>query len=273
MIEKIVAATSGETEPVPLLLLPGTLCDARVFAPLLGCLPARATEVRVLEGETDVASMAKRILAEAPPRFALLGFSLGGIVALEMASLAPNRILGLALMASNAREVRPEVHADRRREAMAGAANLDRYIREEMWPRYVGPGHFENRQLQSLIAAMAVEGGAQLLVDQTEIGLSRIDSRDRIRRMRMPSLVLAGSEDKLCTPEMQQEIAERLPAAELVILLGAGHFVALEEPSAVARHVDKWLHVVDQIATTSAQVEETELGRLEAKEDVRSPPS
>lgn len=248
MEDKITAEMNGAIEQVPLLLLPGTLCDARVFAPLLDRLPDRATEVKVLVGERDVRSMAERILAEAPPRFALLGFSLGGIVAFEMAALASDRVLGLSLVASNARDVRTEFHADRRIEAVQGARDIDHYIREVMWSRYVGPRHLDNRPLQDLIVTMAVDGGAKLLVDQTEIGLSRTDSRDRIRDLTVPSLVLAGSEDKLCTPEMQYEIAERLQAAKLAILPGAGHFVLLEDPSTVAAHVSAWLNVIDKEA-------------------------
>ena len=132
MDDKKPAGTNGKIERVPLLLLPGTLCDSRVFAPLLDRLSDRVAVVKVLAGETDVRSMATRILADAPPRFALLGFSLGGIVALEMAALAPERVVGLALIASNARDVRPEFHADRRREAAEAAVDLDHYIREVM---------------------------------------------------------------------------------------------------------------------------------------------
>lgn len=248
MNDRHPATTNGEVAPVPLLLLPGTLCDARVFMPLLDRLPDRAAEAKVLAGERDVGSMAQRLLAEAPPRFALLGFSLGGIVALEIAALAPDRVLGIALVASNARDVRTELHADRRREAIDGAEDLDHYIREVMWSRYVGPGHLDDRPLQDLIAAMGVDGGPKLLMDQTEISLSRTDSRHRIRDLTVPSLVLAGSEDKLCTPEMQYEMAERMLVAKLAILPGAGHFVLLEDPLTVAVHVGAWLNVVDHEA-------------------------
>lgn len=240
-------ATAGSAS-VPLVLLPGTLCDARVFEPMLGLLPDRATRVMISAEETDTRSAAKRILADAAARFALAGFSLGGIIALEMAALAPERIAGLALIDSNARPVATELHAERRREAMLGANDLDRYVREIMWTRYVGADRVDDRALQDLIAAMAVEGGARMLANQVEVNLSRSDSRPRLGRVTQPTLVLAGSEDALCLPEMQSEMAELLPAATLAMMPGAGHFALLEQPAAVAMHVGAWLRRVDEAA-------------------------
>ncbi len=230
---------------VPLLLLPGTLCDARVFEPLLASLAERPARVIVSASETSVSRAAKQILDDAPPRFALAGFSLGGIVALEIAAIAPERVAGLALISSNARHVPREFHAERRREALLGAEDLDRYVRETMWPRYVGPASTEDLALQNLIAAMAVESGAAMLANQIEVNLSRSDSRPRLHRLIQPSLILAGSEDALCVPEMQSEMAALLPNATLVMIPGAGHFALLEKPAAVAGPVEAWLRRVD----------------------------
>jgi pimeloyl-ACP methyl ester carboxylesterase len=108
---------------------------------------------------------------------------------------------------------------------------------------------------------MAVDGGAQLLLDQTEIGLSRIDSRDRLSSLTSPSLVLAGTHDQLCTPEMQYEMAKRLPKATLAILPHAGHFVTLEQPSTVAASVATWLNAVLRAAKPGVSDERGSLHR------------
>ena len=89
----------------PLLLLPGTLCDERVWAPMRSALEENAYAIRtaVLRGHLSTAAMASALLETMPPRCAIAGFSLGGIVALEMAAQAPDRVLGIALVATNAR--------------------------------------------------------------------------------------------------------------------------------------------------------------------------
>jgi pimeloyl-ACP methyl ester carboxylesterase/predicted ester cyclase len=226
----------------PLVLLPGTLCDERVFAPLLGRLAPRSTLLLPLDACSDVVEMADRILRAAPDRFALLGFSLGGIVALEIAARAPDRLSGLALIGSNARNVPVENHPSRRAAAIAGA-DIGEVI-ALLWPNYVADGN--DPALHATISKMAEDLGRDTLVRQTELALSRADSRPRLPTLAMPALVLAGSEDVIAPPEFQQELMEGLSNATLALLPDAGHFVLLEAPDAVATHVATWLDRVDQ---------------------------
>lgn len=124
MLERLKSApASGGTDTLPLVLLPGTLCDARLFAPVLERLPRVATLLPSLVGATTAPDMAKKLLAELPDRFVLAGFSLGGIVALEMVAQAPERIAGLALLDTTAR---PDPEANHRvRRSAAEAARRD----------------------------------------------------------------------------------------------------------------------------------------------------
>ena len=240
--------------PPPLLMLPGTLCDGAVFKPLVEGLEtlspgSRRFLIETLAGGDTVEAVAARILADAPARFALLGFSLGGIVALAIAAAAPERVVGLALIDSNARDVPMQDRAGRRAEALQGAADLERHVGQTLWPRYVGQGARHNEDLKRTIVDMALRGGPAALMTQTDIGLSRPDSRQRLAALGMPALVLAGEEDALCAPQMQREIAERLPSAALELIPDAGHFALLEQSAATARHVASWL---DRVRATLA---------------------
>ncbi|WP_206667918.1 alpha/beta fold hydrolase [Sphingomonas glacialis] len=221
---------------VPLLLIPGTLCDERMFAPMLAALPHIDARVAPLCHD-EIGAAALAILAEAPPHFALLGFSLGGMVALELAAIAPDRVVGLALVDSNARAVAPDLHAMRRTEAAQGAsAHVAR-----LWPDYVAPAAQHDANLRAKIEAMANAIGSDALKRQTALALSRRDSRSRLARLTMPALVLAGAHDALCPPAWQQELADGLPDSTLVLIADAGHFAPLERPIAVAAEVGAWL--------------------------------
>lgn len=241
--------TLGSAPPIdprpPLLLLPGTLCDGEVFQPLIEALePSSASWhviVETLEGGDTVEAVATRILADAPPRFALLGFSLGGIVALSIAAMAPERLLGLALVDSNARDVPAQDRPGRHAEAEQGAADLERHIRQTLWPRYVAASARDDEDLRDAIVDMALRCGPAALMTQTAIGLSRPDSRPRLNDIKIPALVLAGAEDVLCPPQVQHDIALGLPLATLALIADAGHFALLEQPATVARHVMAWL--------------------------------
>ena len=232
-------------ETLPLLMLAGTACDARLFAPLLEHLHHPLIEVIEMTGAKTPEAMAELILGQAPARFSLLGFSLGGIVALELVARAPERIARLALVDTTARPVPRDDIARRRSEVdRAQALGIADYVRSG-WDRSVAPGNLDNHQLLDTVVAMAEALGAENLGPQVEIGISRVDSRERLARIGVPTLVLAGEHEQVCTLDTHREMAEAIPGAQFFTIPEAGHFAPLENPAAVARHVRDWLKRTD----------------------------
>lgn len=231
---------------LPLVLLPGTMCDARVFAPLLDRLPPCQVLVPSLVGHETPADMAQTLLAELPQRFVLGGFSLGGIVALEMAAQAPQRIAGLALFDTTARPD-PEGNATLRRNAVARAAQLGtgRYAGQKLWSLYVSPEAGDLETHRALVSAMAADAGIEAFRQQSEMAIARADSRPRLARIAMPTLVLCGEDDRLCSVDAHRELAAGISGARLAVLPQAGHFALIERPDAVATEVAAWLARID----------------------------
>jgi len=229
------------TAPVPLVLLGGTACDDRLFAPLLERLDWPVTQVMPLAGAETTDDLAARLLAQAPARFALLGFSLGGIVALEMIAQAPERIAGLALLDTTARPD-PAENAAQRRLAVdkARAAGMEGYI-ADAWAELVSPAHADNAELRGLITAMARDSGIALLAAQAELAINRADSRPRLGAIAVPTLILAGADEAVCPLAAHQELADGIAGARYFTIPQAGHFAPLENPASVARHVRDWL--------------------------------
>lgn len=230
--------TGAAGSTVPLVLLPGTLCDERVFAPLLARLDPRRPALVVQFDGDDLRQVGRQVLARAPHRFALLGFSLGGIVALEVALGAPERVAGLALVDSNARAW-AAVAGDR-----VPSSPLDTVA--SAWPSYVVAGRRGDAALRGVVEAMAGAVGPDRFAGQERLVLGRPDRRARLATLTMPALVLAGADDALCPPVVQHEMADRLPDATLALVEDAGHFAPLEAPGAVAAHVATWLERVDR---------------------------
>jgi pimeloyl-ACP methyl ester carboxylesterase/predicted ester cyclase len=240
----------AEVASVPLLLLPGTLCDARVFAPLLERLPGRVIVHGDMHHETDMGALADRLLRDAPERFAIIGFSLGGIAALEIAARAPGRVVGLALLDANGRDVPEEMHAARR-ATTANAASHAALVGETLWPSYVASSRVGDEALRSLVVDMAERAPEGAAIRQTELALSRVDSRPRFASLAMPALVLAGAEDAVASLDIQRELADGLPDANLVLVPDAGHFAPLEAPDACADAMRAWLVRVDAASRSS----------------------
>jgi len=226
---------------VPLLLLPGTVCDERLFLPLMGALGYPDMRVMEMTGAETTPALAARLLSNAPEQFALAGFSLGGIVALEMAAQAPERITRLALIDTTPR---PDLAANaalrRAAVAKARAEGMDGYI-IDAWSRLVSPANTANTALRDVILAMARDAGADVLADQSEVAIHRADSRHRLGTMGVPTLILAGADEQVCPIEAHQELAEGIAGSRFFTIPEAGHFAPLENPAAVARHMRAWL--------------------------------
>lgn len=244
----------------PLVLLPGTLCDERVFAPLLAALQEEfhglCANVILSAHHTTMQSAAMDVLAGAPERFALLGFSLGGLLALEMAHLAPERIVGLALLNVNAAPAPMHTHAARHAAVLqAEATGVGEYVRQHLWPSYVAAASQQNAALQDLIADMAQKLGPAAFASQTEAALTRRDYRPLVSALTMPTLVQAGEEDAVCPVAAQQQLAQAFPHATFDVIPDAGHFALLEQQDAVAASVAGWFHNVTQQHRTKQEIQ------------------
>ncbi|WP_375599815.1 alpha/beta fold hydrolase [Devosia sp. Naph2] len=241
----------SDVAAVPLLLLPGTVCDARLYAPLMAELNHPDMRVMDMTGARTTPDLAERILAEAPERFALAGFSLGGIVALEMVAQAPERIERLALIDTTAR-ADPEPNAKIRRDAVAKAreVGMDGYILDT-WEKLVSPKNLADAKLKTIILAMARDAGAEVLAAQSEVAIHRADSRPRLGAICAPTLILAGADEQICPLAAHEELARGIAGARFFTIPNAGHFAPLENPAAVARHMRDWLSGAD--ANNAAQ--------------------
>ena len=227
--------------PVPLLLLPGTVCDGRLFAPMLEELALPVTVVAEMSGAETTADLARKILEGAPERFSLLGFSLGGIVALEMIAQQPERVARLALLDTTARPD-PKANAAKRRAAVAEAEahGMESYVRN-LWASMVAPENLGNEDIKAVVMAMAEQSGAAVLAGQAEVAIHRADSRKRLGAIAVPTLILAGEAETTCPIAAHEEMATAIPGARFFTIPKAGHFAPLENPAAVARHVRDWL--------------------------------
>lgn len=242
--------SASQAHAVPLVLLPGTGCDASLFDDLIARLDCGAILPTALGGGSDPASVATHLLAALPEHFALLGFSLGGIVALEIAARAPDRVMGLALIGSNARAIPRQRRAERRAAMAPADGETAAAVIARLWPDYVGDARRADEALRARILTMAAATDPDAFARQVEIAIGRSSSLDRLRALAMPALILAGREDRLNPPAMQLEMARQLPDAALSLVANAGHFVLLEAPDAVAADVNAWFMRANRFASS-----------------------
>ena len=188
-----------------------------------------------------VEMLATEVLANAPPRFALAGLSMGGIVAMEIIAQAPERVTRLALLDTNCMAELPEVAAGREPQIVkAQAGKLDDVIRIEMKPNYLasGPGRVA---VMSTVMDMAMDIGSDAFVRQSRALQRRPDQQKTLRKIKVPTLVLCGREDELCPVKRHEFMAELIPGATLHIVDEAGHLPTLEQPENTNAALGRWL--------------------------------
>lgn len=231
----------------PILLVPGLLCTAEIFAPQIPALwPHGPVSVAsTLQGDS-VAAMAAAILATAPPRFALAGISMGGYVSLEIQRQAPDRVTRLALLDTTARPDAPEQAVTRRAlvdQARAVAARPDALaaLFDETLKAILLPAHREDPALRAANVRMALAVGVEAFARQQEAIIGRIDSRPGLSAITVPTLVLVGEGDPLTPPDRAREMASVIPGARLVVVPDCGHASTLEQPEAVNRALVEWI--------------------------------
>ena len=224
----------------PLVLIPGMMCDARLFAPQLACFAQTTVQIPCFGPYQTMADIAAQILQDAPPQFALGGLSMGGIVAMEIVRQAPQRVTRLALLDTNPLAEIPERQQAREPQIeRVLAGDLFTVMRDELKPNYLTDGP-NKAGLLELCMDMAMGLGETAFVNQSRALQSRPDQTQTLRQIRVPTLVLCGAMDALCPPERHELMHRLIPDASLCIVPRAGHMPTLEQPEFTNQALHRW---------------------------------
>lgn len=228
--------------PEPLLLIPGLMMDARAFWHQIITVSAlRPVQVASLGALASVEEMAKTVLDHAPPRFAVAGHWLGGLVAMEILKRAPERVTRIALMDVNPLPENPQVAAAREpRLVGARAGRLAEMMLQEVPASTLAPGP-GLADVQAILQDMADAMGVDAYLAQSRALVRRPDHQRTLRTARLPALVLCGEHDTLCPVRRHEFLAELMPHARFELIRNAGHLPMLEQPEAVTAALLGWL--------------------------------
>ena len=226
-----------------LVMIPGMMCDERIFAPQIeGLSDSIRIIVADISGYSTVHELAAEVLKKSPPKFDLLGHSMGGIVAMEMYSQEPNRIEKLVLMDTNPKAELEEVKAMRDPQMKAAReGKLVDVMRDEMKPNYLDAS--DNREsILHTCMEMAKSMGTEVFMNQSKALQTREDQQSTLRLIDVPVLVICGSNDKLCPVERHELMHSIINDSELKIINNAGHMPTLEQPKETTEVLKKWLN-------------------------------
>lgn len=230
------------------LLIPGNMCDGRLWdeaggairqalAAAMGRAPINADTYQ----DDTIAAMAARALASATGPLIPIGFSMGAIIAVEMAVQAPERIAALGLIGYNATADLPTRAAHRPvQQAEVRSGGLERVLTQELKPNYLAAANRGDPALLALLRDMGMALGPDVFIRQSEALRLREDRVSALSAITCPVFLMGGREDALCPPEWHHRWHSLLAQSQLHIE-PAGHMAPLEAPLALAEKLAAWL--------------------------------
>ncbi|MAZ03954.1 MAG: alpha/beta hydrolase [Sneathiella sp.] len=231
------------TEKHSLVLIPGLLCTGDLWRDQIEALDDIA-DITVADHTRDhtMPAIARRLLSEAPERFALAGLSMGGYIALEVMRQAPERVTHLAIMDSRAVADSPE---DRQRRLdfikLVEQGSAFKGVTRSLLPMLIHESHLNDEELITRIFKMAEDIGKEAFLRQERALLDRDVLTDMLRTISCPTLILAGADDKLIPPKLQRAMAVEIPTAQYVEIPNCGHLPTMEEPELTSKYMRHWL--------------------------------
>jgi pimeloyl-ACP methyl ester carboxylesterase len=231
------------TNRVPLILVPGLLCDDALWRHQVEGL-ADIADIRVAHQHTRYDSMAEiadAILNDAPPRFALAGLSMGGYIAMELIDRAPDRVERLALLDTRAGEDLPEQVSQKYEFIEQVKAGGFEEVVDRLVSLFVHPDRFSDNTLIYQVKAMTHRVGPESFIRQQHALLSRRDHLANLPNISCPTTIICGRQDQLTPLELSIEMADNIPGSDLAVIENCGHLTTMERPEEVNDTMRKWL--------------------------------
>ena len=225
-----------------LIFIPGNMCDARLWQELPDLSGWTKIDAPPL-GQASISAMAAAVLSTLHGPVIPVGFSMGGIVALDMARQAPERVNAMVLIDTNAGADLPERASVRPiQQARVKNGELATIIADELKPAYLAAANRDDEVLRQLLFDMAMGLGEDVFLAQSEALRTRDDLGRVLDTFAGPVAMMCGAEDRLCPPIWHEAMAQRAKNAQLTIIPGAGHMLPLEQPAAFSAALISWLN-------------------------------
>ncbi|MFT5964471.1 MAG: pimeloyl-ACP methyl ester carboxylesterase [Flavobacterium sp.] len=225
-----------------LILIPGTLCDHNLFKyQIEGLRGMVSCDVASNSSASNLKQVAKNILDNYSGSFTVLGLSYGGIIAFELLRQAPERISKLILMNTNYKEPSEQTKINQQRfVGMAYLGEFKEITTTILIDAMLHPKNAQKQDLRDTILDMANNIGIEGFFNQVKAQLGRPDSTNDLPKIKCPTLIITGREDRICPLLLHEGMAEAIPNSTLKVIEECGHLSTLEQPHLVNKEIIDW---------------------------------
>lgn len=226
--------------PVSVVLIPGFMLDESLWDELVNEMPKEWNIFRanLLQGES-IAEIAQNIVQNSPPKFIVIGFSLGGYIARSLAEQFPERVAGLILVASS---MRPDSQQQKEHKLAAIKLNSKEKFRglsSMSILKTLHPLNADHKALVKRIQEMGRKLGYDVFVKQSLLNRDVYD----MGKIKCPTLIISGAQDQVRSAEEATELYNQILNARLETIEHTGHMIPIEQPKILASLIFNWLKV------------------------------
>jgi pimeloyl-ACP methyl ester carboxylesterase len=228
-----------------LIMIPAFGCNAKLYAPQIEALGRSYRLQSIIPSANRYELMVEEVLAKAPDAFAILGTSMGGRLALEVALAAPDRVEALCVIGAGAGAVADQSAGLRRTLRIRGGERMQ-VISEmgEMIAHMEGP---HGLSTQNAFVEMAMAMDLEQLARQSDALAHRVNCWDELEEVEALTLCLWGAHDKFSPAADGLRLAEEVQNGSYVELPDCGHFPTLEYPDEATEAIALWLEDIDDV--------------------------
>ena len=220
------------------LFLPGLLSDGRVWQEVADRLNLPLLLADLTRDDT-IGGMAARALVDFDGPISVMGHSMGGRVAIEMARLQPGRVTSLVLANTGHTSMKPGEEEKRGRLVDLGQRDM-RELAEVWLPPMLAPDRIADLSLVDDLTQMVIKAGPEVHERQIRALLSRPDAGKTLPAITCPVLLMTGAQDRWSPEAQHREMAAMTSDSTVEIINDAGHFLPIEQPDQTAGTIQKW---------------------------------
>ncbi len=242
MVSRMNREENGRAEDAPPVLLPGLMCDSRIWSAQIRALADFSPWAPDGYGQAEsLTAMARLVLEQAPERMSLAGHSMGARVALEVVRLAPERVARLALLDTGVHATRPGEREKRLALLQLGLGQGMEALVDQWLPPMVHPDRRTDAAFLQPMRQMSIDAGIATYRRQMTALLERPDTAPALAAIAVPTLVGVGRQDEWSPIAQHEEIVARVSTAWLAIFEEAGHMAPVEAAEQINQAFRRWL--------------------------------